>query len=69
MTIPEMRGKGYYPMLLNEIMKDLGTGQEYYMIVHRDNQSSLRGVAKVGFTPIAEGKKNAFGQYIITKEI
>ncbi len=69
MTIPEARGNGYYPMLLNEIMKDLGTDKSYYMIVHSDNYASLRGIAKVGFTLIGKGKKNALGQYIITNEI
>ena len=69
MTIPEARGNGYYPMLLNEIMKDLGTDKKYYMIVHSDNYASLRGVAKVGFTLIGKGYKNKMGQYIITENI
>ena len=57
----------YYPMLLQAIMNDLGTQNNYYMIVHETNIPSLRGIAKVGFSRIGVGVKNKFGQYIITK--
>ena len=68
MTCPNERGKGYYPMLLQAIMNDLGTQNNYYMIVHETNAPSLRGIAKAGFTRIGVGGKNKYGQYIITKK-
>ena len=68
MTCPNERGKGYYPMLLQAIMNDLGTQNNYYMIVHETNTPSLRGIAKAGFSRIGVGVKNKYGQYIITKK-
>ncbi len=67
-TIPEARGNGYYPMLLNEIINDLGNDKEYFMIVDDTNIASLRGVAKAGFTLIGKGRKNKVGQYVITEK-
>ena len=55
-------------MLLQAIMNDLGTQNNYYMIVHETNTPSLRGIAKVGFSRIGVGVKNKYGQYIITKK-
>ena len=55
-------------MLLQAIINDLGTQNNYYMIVHETNAPSLRGIAKVGFTRFGVGVKNKYGQYIITKK-
>ena len=68
MTCPNERGKGFYPMLLQAIMNDLGTQNNYYLIVHETNTPSLRGIAKAGFSRIGVGVKNKYGQYIITKK-
>lgn len=68
-TIPEARGNGYYPMLLNAIMQDLGADKEYYMIVDSTNTASLRGVTKAGFSIVGKGIKNKIGQYIITESV
>lgn len=54
-------------MLLQAIMNDLGT-QNNYMIMHETNIPSLRGIAKAGFSRIGVGVKNKYGQYIITKK-
>ena len=67
-TLPTERGHGYYPMLLTHIIQDLGEQNNYYMIVDEDNTSSLRGIAKAGFTCIGRGRKNKLGQYIITNK-
>ena len=55
-------------MLLQAIINDLGTQNNYYMIVHETNAPSLRGIAKVGFSRIGVGGKNKYGQYIITNK-
>ena len=55
-------------MLLQTIMNELGTQNNYYMIVHENNTPSLRGIAKAGFTRFGVGVKNKFGQYIITNK-
>ena len=61
-TIPEERGKGYYPYLLEKIVEE-NPEKEYYMIIDEKNLSSIRGVEKVGFKRFATGRKR-FGQYI-----
>lgn len=63
-TIPEERGKGYYPYLLETIIEE-NPEKEYYMIIDKNNLSSIRGVEKVGFRQFSIGEKR-FGLYIIT---
>jgi GNAT superfamily N-acetyltransferase len=63
-TEPEYRGRGFYPLLLQYIM-ELNPNSRYYMIVNEANESSLRGVKKVGFVEFARGKKDKFQRWII----
>lgn len=63
-TVPEERGKGYYPYLLERIVGK-NPQKEYYMIIDEKNLSSIREVEKVGFKRFAIGKKR-FGLYVIT---
>ena len=66
--VPERTRKRLLPDVLQAIMNDLGTQNNYYMIVHETNTPSLRGIAKAGFSRIGVGVKNKYGQYIITKK-
>ncbi len=66
-TIPEERGKGYYPYLISKIMSDF-PDKVCYMMVNESNLPSIRGIEKVGFTLFAIGKKRN-GIYSITRRI
>lgn len=45
MTIPQERGKGFYPLLLQYIM-DKYPKRNFYMIIEQDNKSSMGGGKK-----------------------
>ena len=62
-TVPEERGKGFYPLLLQHILED-NPNRLFFMIVEENNISSQKGVAKVNFEKFAVGYKK-FGRYII----
>lgn len=62
-TVPDERGKGYYPYLLRKIVES--TEKDCYMIVNETNQSSIRGVLKAGFVEIGRGYKNSKGLYVM----
>ena len=47
-TIPEARGKGYYPQLLSYIQNDFRS-DDLYMVVNEKNYASIRGIEKAGF--------------------
>lgn len=66
-TMPEHRGKGYYPYLLDYIVRIYGP-ENCYMMVEEDNTASIRGVEKAGFVWYATGKKNITGRYVILSE-
>jgi len=63
MTIPEYRGRGFYPMLLRKIQKDFDT--DLYMIVHESNLSSIRGVEKARFSLFGKGHSTLLKRYEI----
>ena len=63
-TEPEYRGRGFYPLLLQYRM-ELNPDSQFYMIVNETNESSLRGVKKVGFVEFARGKKDNFQRWSI----
>lgn len=65
-TIPEERGKGYYPLMLKYIQADL-KDDDVYMIVDERNVSSIKGIEKAGFVKFAKGEKNKLGIFIITE--
>lgn len=67
-TLPEHRGKGYYPFLLNHIVNG-NPSKNGIMIVEENNHSSIRGVEKAGFRRYARGKKTFLKRYIITSTI
>ena len=67
LTIKEERGQGLYPILLTYIVKQHPDGDKY-MIVHNQNVSSMRGIAKAGFVLFAEGHRTKFTKkYAIDK--
>ena len=63
-TIPEARGKGFYPLLLSYIQNDMPE-KEMYMIVKNTNISSIRGIEKAGFVKYAVGKKTNDGRFVV----
>ncbi len=67
-TTKHERGRGFYPFLLRQIMRD-NQNKVGYMIVHQNNESSIRGVMKAGFIPFAKGHSNSFKRYVIDEYI
>ncbi len=65
-TIPEARGKGYYPLLLNYIQNDMPK-KNLYMIVDVTNSASIRGIEKAGFVRYAMGEKMSNGYFVEKK--
>ena len=67
-TEPAYRGQGLYPYVLSFIMQNaLDEKGIAYMIVSDSNTSSIRGIQKVGFTRIAQLKRDVAKRYVITK--
>lgn len=64
MTINEERGKGFYPLLLQYIIRE-NSEMDYYMIVDENNIASQKGIEKVNFQMFAKGHKDCFGRYVI----
>ena len=62
-TIPEARGKGYYPMLLSYIQNQ-HKGNNLYMIVDEKNISSIRGIEKAGFVRCGKVEKQSDGIFV-----
>lgn len=62
-TIPEERGKGYYPLLLSYIQNDMPE-KNLYMIVEETNTASIKGIEKSGFKRYANGQKLSNGQFV-----
>ena len=63
-TIPEARGKGYYPLLLSYILNDM-PDKEFYMIVDEKNIPSIKGIEKAGFVKYGAGEKRKDGTFIL----
>lgn len=58
-TKMQYRGKGLYPMVLNDIVHSVGEeGAFFYMIVDETNSSSIKGIEKAGFTRCGTVKVN-----------
>ena len=64
-TIPEERGKGLYPLLLNQIQNDYPQ-RNLYMVVAENNIPSIKGIEKAGFIKYGKGIKNNRGVFIVT---
>jgi hypothetical protein len=55
-THPDFRGKSIYPFVIYSIAKDViqnATNTAVFMIVNRDNSSSIKGIEKAGFQKFA----------------
>jgi hypothetical protein len=60
-TRDSYRGRGYYPYVISRILSsELIGGDTAYMIVNDQNESSKRGISKVGFVKT---------EYIVTKDM
>ena len=55
-TQEAFRGQGIYPAVIRHIRAHGGYA-EYYMLVHEDNHSSIRGIEKAGFEKIGHIEK------------
>jgi hypothetical protein len=54
-TLPEWRGRGFYPLLLQAILTSRGSdSQRFWIITAPENRASARGIEKAGFTLVAE---------------
>lgn len=62
-TVPDERGKGYYPLLLSYIQHDFHSG-DLFMVVDENNAASLRGVEKAGFVKYGIGQKKNNGVFV-----
>lgn len=60
------RGKGIYPFVLYQILKDYGKRNRNcvaWMIIADNNIASVKGVEKVGFKLDGKVKRNRWKQY------
>lgn len=54
-TVPNMRGQGVYPTLLQKILKFERTNAESFWIAHApENHASERGIRAAGFAPVGK---------------
>jgi hypothetical protein len=54
-TFPPYRGRGLYPLLLQEILRRESSEAEWFWIGHdAENLASRRGILKAGFAPAGE---------------
>jgi GNAT superfamily N-acetyltransferase len=54
-TLPEWRGRGLYPRLLQAIISnEVANAQRFWIINAPENAASGKGIGKAGFTPIGE---------------
>jgi len=62
LTLPAARGRGIYPKILLSALSYLNSCgiQRVYICVHKDNNSSIRGIEKAGFTRVGEIKLKKF---------
>ncbi len=67
-TLPEERGKGFYPYLLVKIQEDYPEN-DFCMFVDEGNEASMRGVEKAGFSKVATLVKTRLGFYLVEKRL
>jgi len=54
-TLPAWRGRGIYPRLLQAILdRECSDAERFWILHHRDNAASARGIEKAGFANVAE---------------
>lgn len=62
-TLPEFRGRGIYPLLIEGIIQAEGLSAERFWIAHApENHASGSGIRKAGFTTVAELSFDAHGR-------
>lgn len=72
-TVPEFRGRGYYPLLLRYILAELKSSRRYAWIgTAPGNDTSSRSIAKAGFTKAAHTRylpatDETFPQFEVTE--
>ena len=70
-TINAYRGKSIYPYVINKIAKDILTDsdKEVFVIVNKDNISSIKGIEKAHYTRMASIKAKRWLWFYLKKEI
>ena len=53
-TLPEWRGRGIYPRLLQAIIEHESTAERFWIIAAPENAASGAGIAKAGFAPVGD---------------
>jgi GNAT superfamily N-acetyltransferase len=54
-TLPEWRGRGLYPRLLQAILnQESADGRRFWIITAPENMASAAGIAKAGFGPVSD---------------
>jgi GNAT superfamily N-acetyltransferase len=54
-TLPAWRGRGIYPRLLQAILaRESAEAKRFWILHHRGNVASARGIEKAGFGRVAE---------------
>ena len=48
------RGRGVYPYLISSLIEREADTHRFYIAAERGNDASVRGLCKVGFTPVGE---------------
>ena len=68
-TYPEFRGKGIYPRMLRYICANVGNERTiFFMIVSRNNISSIRGIEKAGFNKFGFVEKSRILKRYLLKQ-
>lgn len=71
-TIPEYRGLGIYPHMLNYIVGDLkiiGHTDRVYILVSPDNSPSIKGIERAGFQYLAHLQGTRFGPVMMRTQV
>jgi GNAT superfamily N-acetyltransferase len=53
-TLPDWRGRGIYPLLLQAIIASEGDAQRLWIIHAPENVPSCKGITRAGFVPVGE---------------
>ncbi|WP_422105112.1 GNAT family N-acetyltransferase [Winogradskyella sp.] len=71
LTDSEYRGQGIYPYVINQISNTIVDSEKraVYMVVNQDNESSIKGIEKAGFTKYAEIKAKRWTWIYLNKTI
>lgn len=67
-TLKEFRGQGIYPTVLNKITTSVNSKSSFYMMVHPQNISSIKGIEKAKFVKCGIVKKTFAKNYKVVFE-